>query len=467
MAISKPIDDYAETKRASDTLTPGLQIRKSPLAFGTGNFGLSILTETFNGFAYFFYIDFLGLAMVSAALVRTLFALWDVADDPIMGFLSDRTRTRWGRRRPWLFTALPLMLIVFISLFSVPASFHTPSKLLFFMLIFMLLYETLNTILGVNYSALFPELFQTLAERSRAAVYNQIGNIFGVVVGLVLTPLLFQSIGFSKMAVIYALIGGSFYFVALFFNREGQFPPNQPWSAVLPILRSILADRGFWLYTGMMILTLFSTSLIPFALPFYVKYALHERGEMISLLSGLAMLASLACLPLWNRLIKTLPLDRVFLYAVCISGSAVFTMGIFPNLPSAAFSALVYGGALQGISVCNIIIRAGLVSRNIDRTQNHNEASYYGVMNSALRLVGLLQSLAMVLVGTLFGYISGDQPGAHPDLAFRFLISLLPIVGLSLALFFARPFFKICPSLPVSSFRHTISPTTDETSVSK
>lgn len=461
MSAPEQIAELSIPAQVSESPVSDPRIHKSPRAFGIGNFGISILAETFNGYAYFYYIDILGLAMGSAALVRTIFTLWDVADDPIMGLLSDRTRTRWGRRRPWLFTALPFMLIVFISLFSVPASFQAPSKLSLYMLIFMLLYETLNTILGINYSALFPELFQTLAERTRVAAYSQAGNVLAVLVGLVLAPLLFQSIGFTKMAVMYALIGGSFYFVALFFNREGIIPKNQHWSTLIPTMRSILVDHVFWLYALMMILTFFSTSLIPFALPFYVKYSLQARGEIISLLSGLAMLASLAGIPLWNRLLKTLSLGKVFLGAVCISGIGVLTMGLFPNLPCAVFSALVYGGALQGISVCNIIIRAGLVGRNIDRTHNRNEASYYGLMNSVLHLVGLLQSLAMVLVGAIFGYMSGDQPGAHPDLAFRFLISFLPVVSLSLAAIFARPFFKASTSLPISSFRHTMSPPAD------
>ncbi len=429
MAASQQVSGPSKIMQTEDSTVSDPSLRKSPLAFGIGSFGTSILAETFNGYAYYYYIDFLGLAIGSAALVRTIFTVWDVVDDPFTGFLSDHTRTRWGRRRPWLLLSLPFALMAFIGIFSVPASFRTPSQLFLYMLIFLLLFETLNTILGVNYSALFPELFQTVAERARVAVYNQTGNILATVVGLVLAPLLFQSIGFSRMAWIYALIGGCVFFSALFFNREGHISQSQPWSAVMPTLRSILVDRVFWLYAFMMILTFFSTNLIPFALPFYVKYSLHMQSGMISLLSGLAMLASLAGMPLWNRVIKRFPLHSVFLGAVSISAVGILPMGLFPKLPGAVFSAIVFGGALQGINVCNIIIRANLVGRNIARTRNRNEASYYGLMNAALRLVGVLQSLAMVSVAVLFGYISGDQPGTNPDMAFRFLISFLPVIS--------------------------------------
>jgi Na+/melibiose symporter-like transporter len=73
-----------------------------------------------------------------------------------MGFLSDHTISRWGKRRPWLFIPLAFM---------------------------MLLYEMLNTIIGINYSALYSELFQTLVARTRVAIFYETGNILGVVVG--------------------------------------------------------------------------------------------------------------------------------------------------------------------------------------------------------------------------------------------------------------------------------------------
>ncbi len=112
----------ADQFAVNENVKPAIQSRKSPFAFGAGNFGISILSETFNGFAYFYYVDFLGLALASAALVRTVFAIWDAIDDPLVGFLSDHSHSRWGRRRPWLITSLPLMMVTFFLVFSVPAS---------------------------------------------------------------------------------------------------------------------------------------------------------------------------------------------------------------------------------------------------------------------------------------------------------------------------------------------------------
>src|SRR5512146_1236714 len=128
MTVFTDLEHKSERNDISEAVPPFTQERKSALPFGFGILGNTILGETFNGFAYFYYVDYLGLAMASAALVRTIFTFWDVADDPIVGFLSDGTRTRWGGRRPWLLIALPLMFIVFVGVFSVPAAYQVPAK---------------------------------------------------------------------------------------------------------------------------------------------------------------------------------------------------------------------------------------------------------------------------------------------------------------------------------------------------
>ncbi|MGA9397785.1 MAG: MFS transporter [Anaerolineaceae bacterium] len=415
---------------------PGIipnQNRKSPFAFGLGNFGTSILVETFNGYAYFYYIDFLGLAITSAALVRTIFTAWDAINDPLMGFLSDHTRTRWGRRRPWLFPSLPLFMMVFVLVFSAPASYKSTSWLLPYMLMVMLAYETLITIIGINYSALYPELFRTLVERTRVAVFCQSGNVLGLLLGLSLSPLLYGVLGFSRMALIYALVGGSLFFISLWFNRENPAShPQSPWSNIKPIILRILVDRVFWFYTLMMILTLFATGLVSFALPFYVKYALHASTGVTSLLSGAALLSSLATMPVWTRLVNVWKPRRVFLISTCVIGIGILGLGLLPHIPFAVLSAVIFGAALQGINITHIVVRASLISRNIGRTGMQNEATYYGMMNSALRLGGLLQALVMLLAGVIFGYVSGENPGSQPDLAFRYLISAFPLVALFL-----------------------------------
>ncbi|HZD57321.1 MAG TPA: MFS transporter, partial [Anaerolineales bacterium] len=268
---SLPLTKHLQSEQGE----PEVLMRKSsPVFYGLGTLGISISVETFGAFAYFYYVDFLGLAFSLAALVRTIYAIWDAVNDPLFGYLSDNTRTRWGRRRPWLLVSEPLLSLCFVLIFVAPVPGGEQSTLFGYLLAITLLYETFVTIVGVNYNALFPELFRTLPDRVRAGAFNRGGLIIGLIVGLALTPLVYQRLGFQNMALVYAALAGSLLLVAALRNREDssyQTPDIVgPWAT----FREILRGRAFWLYALTLMIFAFAVNLLPFAVPFYSKYAL-------------------------------------------------------------------------------------------------------------------------------------------------------------------------------------------------
>jgi GPH family glycoside/pentoside/hexuronide:cation symporter len=143
----------------------------SPIAYGLGYFGLTSTTQALAGFFLFFYVDVLGLAVALVAFINIIYAIWDAFNDPLVGFLSDNTRSRWGRRCPWLVAGLPFYLLFFLLIYAVPDVFRRGEALFWYALIVVLLFETASTVMLTNYQALFPELFQKFKERTRGSVY--------------------------------------------------------------------------------------------------------------------------------------------------------------------------------------------------------------------------------------------------------------------------------------------------------
>jgi GPH family glycoside/pentoside/hexuronide:cation symporter len=111
---------------------------------------------------------------------------------------------------------------------------------------------------------------------------------------------------------------------------------------------------------------------------------------------------------------------------------------------------MVIGVAWGGIWVCHNIIRADLVSQNLENTEKHTEALYLALLNVLLNMGGILQSVAMMLASFFFGYVSGENPGPRPDMAFRFLMGFAPLAVLVVSWFFARSFLRDYPE-PVAA----------------
>lgn len=135
--------------------------------YGMGNFANTVCQQVFNNRIQFFYLDVIGLNPVLAQVVWALFAIWNAINDPLLGQVSDRTRSRWGRRVPYvLFGAIPLGL-AFFFLWMPPR--HNPALIALYFFAFLFLYDGIYTLVIMAYNSLITELAADLKERSAVA----------------------------------------------------------------------------------------------------------------------------------------------------------------------------------------------------------------------------------------------------------------------------------------------------------
>ncbi len=137
--------------------------KNSPIVYGLGSFGLESTYKVFWGFYVFFYVDGLGLAVALAAVINVVYAIWDAVNDPLVGYLSDNTRTRWGRRRPWLLAGLPFYVGFLVLTYAVPEYSGRGKRLFLYAMAIILLFEAAWTVMSVNYNALFPNFSRVTA----------------------------------------------------------------------------------------------------------------------------------------------------------------------------------------------------------------------------------------------------------------------------------------------------------------
>jgi GPH family glycoside/pentoside/hexuronide:cation symporter len=110
--------------------------------YAIGMFGTSIPINMLKTYAAIYYVGQLGLTTLQLTSILFIYTFIDALDNPVYGFLSDRTRTRWGRRRPWLVIGTPLLILAFIAFYSTPEFLAGKSLFAYAMLFYILVYNT-------------------------------------------------------------------------------------------------------------------------------------------------------------------------------------------------------------------------------------------------------------------------------------------------------------------------------------
>ncbi|HEX6305131.1 MAG TPA: MFS transporter [Anaerolineales bacterium] len=417
-----------ELQQTRLSVSQPIAAQNSPLAYGLGSFGLESLYKVFVGFYMFYYIDELGLAVAMAAIINVIYAIWDAVNDPLVGFLSDNTRTRWGRRRPWLMAGLPFYVGILVLVYAVPEPFLQANALFWYALVIFFLFEAAYTILAVNYAALFPELFQGFRERARASSYYQGLGMLGELVGFAVPPFIYAAFGFVPMAISFAGVAGIALFLAIIRNTEDPQALKAPQLGLKDAFGEVLKDRPFLFFTISMTFLMFTTGVYTLATPFWVKYTLGASPQVTSLIFATVFIVAILSVSTWGRFVRILGIKRSLLWSVGVMAASALILGLAPNLLLGAIGAAVAGAGLGGIKVCREIIMANFVDRNLKRTGHRREGIYFSMFRVIGKLSKILEALALVLLGLLFGYVSGENPGPQPETAFRFLISVFPLV---------------------------------------
>lgn len=404
------------------------KLRKtSPFRYGIGMFGTSIPINMFKTYAAIFYVDMLGLPMKQYSLVLLIYTFVDAIDNPVYGFLSDKTRTRWGRRRPWLVIGVPLLILSFVAFFNVPSVIGENQTMLFvYFLLMYILTGTLDSLMNANYGALFPELFHSDHERAKTNAIRQAFQLVAMVISIALTPMITEKIGYRLTAVIYGVLA----LAVILYCTFGCHEDPESWSTETPkiwgSIKALITNKKFWIFglTGAFYSAAFS--LISQAIAFYVKYSLKLDSGKTTLLMAAVFAVALVGVLIWSKITKRVSIMKVWRTSFFIMAVGVAPLFFINRLVPAMCIAGIVGFGVAGCLTTMDCIGAKIMDEDYQKYGVKREAiisSCIGVMN---RLNGLFTSLAFYIAATVFGFESGDNPGPNPDLASRFLLIVFP-----------------------------------------
>jgi GPH family glycoside/pentoside/hexuronide:cation symporter len=378
-------------------------------------------------FAFTFYVLDMGVTTKQWAAMLLIYAFIDALDNPVYGFLSDRTRSRWGRRRPWLAIGTPLLILCFIAFYNVPA-FLAGNAVFAYGMLFYILTGTLDSVINANYAALFPELFRDDVSRAKTNALRQAFQLVAMIISIALTPMVTEALGYGLTSLLYGLLGGGVILYMTFTCREKEPEPEEARPGLWKALKDLLTNRKFWIAGLANAFYSAAMSLVLASVPFYVEYALGLSSGQSTFLLAAVLAIAIGGVAVWAWLVRRFSLIPIWRAALAVLAITFVPLYFAPNLVIAiVFSAFV------GFGFAGVITTMDLIGAKImDEDTREHGLRREGIISNALgfmnRLNGLFTSVAYLLVSRIYLFESGENPGPNPAAAARFLMTIVPPV---------------------------------------
>lgn len=409
--------------------------------YAVGMFGTSLPINMFLAYMAFYYIDTRALDVRAYAAVMVGYAVIDAVDNPVYSYLSDRTRTRWGRRRPWLAVGAPTLALSLVAFFSAPEAL-TATGLLVWFAVFAILTETFDSLVNTSYGALLPELFVDEAARARVNALRQGFQLIAVIISVALTPVVVEVIGVSTTAIVYGSLGAAVILVTVIGVREdpGRWATRQP--RAVESVKAILGSTAFWPIAIAGGAYASAITLLLAGILFFVKYTLALPPANATYLLATVILVSIAFLAGWSRAVARFGVVRVWRWSLAVFALAFVPFFFASSLPAAIAAGIGVGLGYSGVIATADLVVARFIDTDARRSGVHREAMAIAAFGFFNRLSAVAKSAAFVAVFALYGFVSGDEPGQRPGEAARFLAAAGPF-GLALIAAVAARFVRL------------------------
>jgi len=423
--------------------------RRNKLLYAIGSIGDTGSYVLVSTYLQFFLIDVAFLnAWLAGIIYMIAYGIWNAINDPIIGFVSDRTRTRWGRRKPFIFIGASFSLIFYILIWGPPLGLSTIS-IFFYLLFIIIAYEFFYSMAAVTWFAVYPELWESVKERSEVVIYRQVFAIVGGIFASGIFPILQANFAVTfgeipSWMISSAIVGALFtitFLVSLFGIKERKEFSMEEKFSLGGLLKKNLRSKPLLTYMGIHTMTFAMAGWQSAIAPFFIVHSLGLGIDIMALLMLPSMITTIAFFPLWRKIYMKLGPKK--------SVGAAATVNIFCYIPVLFITGILgvllwgffIGVGTSGILVTREVMVADVCDADECKMGVRNEGSIFGFTKlssrASLMLVGLFTSL---LLDAIIGYdpLLPDPP--LMDILLRlgfFLVTLLftLILYLSLALY--------------------------------
>ncbi|MFX1407628.1 MAG: MFS transporter, partial [Promethearchaeota archaeon] len=287
------------------------------LAFACGEVGDNVALNTFSFLVFTFYFTVVGIPTPIMTMGFILWALWNAVNDPLIGYLSDRTKSRWGRRIPWMVAATIPLGVLMILLFTPYSTYDQSHSIFIYFLLILILFDFAYTSFNLNYNALFSEMFVEMKARSSTGRIRIIFVLLATMFALTFPTFIIDDITNSNPAnvnttmtqylitgIAAAIIIFVFYFIILKWGVKDPKHLSKDAESAMSLTKTIkftFKHKSFLWFLFPALGTWLVINILPTLSPLFFVYAVGITDtELIGILLLITFLVAAASTPLWE-----------------------------------------------------------------------------------------------------------------------------------------------------------------------
>ncbi|MFX1442972.1 MAG: MFS transporter [Promethearchaeota archaeon] len=397
-----------------------------------------IFFQFFSFLIFTFYYAVVGLNVNLITLAFIIWSIWNAINDPMLGAISDKSTSKWGRRKPFIIAGVFPLIIVNILLWTPPIAGSQLEIFLYFLII-IVIWEFFYTMWGVNQTALFPEIFQDHEQRIKANTIIQFFQIISLMIAFILpsffipqydNPQYFVNYLYASIAI--SIICGVTATIFIKYGAKERIefskdPEEVP--SFLDSIRYTFKNKAFRSFILANFALWYAFGMLPTITALYGSFVLGIKDSLIlSLFLALVFISAAIFVFVWKPIINKLGPKKAFRWVLVAFIITLAPFMFISDMISAFFAYFCLGFGIAGALMIRDVTIGPIIDEDELITGTRREAGYYGINGFCIKLTNVAIFISIALVFNSVGWAIFDPTGTSEETIFglRSLMFIFP-----------------------------------------